>query len=54
MRRVHPSADLRRVVIERAKGKCEYCLVHQDDTPFTHPIDHIIAIRHGGQTVAII
>ena len=52
MRRVHPSADLRRVVIERAKGKCEYCLVHQDDTPFTHPIDHIIAIRHGGQTVA--
>jgi len=52
MRRVYPSADLRRIVIERARGKCEYCLLHQDDTPFTHPIDHIVAIRHGGKTVA--
>src|SRR5438067_23210 len=52
MRRIHLSADLRRMVIERALGKCEYCLLHQDDTPFTHPIDHIIAVRHGGKTVA--
>ncbi len=52
MRRVHLSANLRRTVIERARGKCEYCLLHQDDTSFTHPIDHIVAIRHGGKTVA--
>lgn len=52
MRRVHLSANLRRTVIKRARGKCEYCLLHQDDTSFTHPIDHIVAVRHGGKTVA--
>lgn len=33
-------------------GLCEYCLLHQDDTPFTHPIDHIVAVKHGGKTVS--
>lgn len=42
---------LRRLVIERAGGRCEYCLIHQDDRPETHPIDHILALRHGGPTV---
>lgn len=23
---------------------------HQDDTPFTHLIDHIVAVRHGGRS----
>jgi hypothetical protein len=25
--------------------------LHQDDTPFTHQIDHFIPLKHGGQTV---
>jgi hypothetical protein len=32
---------LRRLVVERAGGRCEYCLLHEDDTFFTHEIDHI-------------
>jgi hypothetical protein len=42
---------LRRLVAERAGGRCEYCLLHQDDTPLIHPIDHIIAVKHGGTTI---
>ena len=50
MARPHTSTLLRRTVIDRAQHRCEYCLVHQDDTAFTHPVDHIIAIKHGGRT----
>ncbi|MCB9151063.1 MAG: HNH endonuclease [Caldilineaceae bacterium] len=50
MSREHIPVAVRRLVAERAQGRCEYCLLHQDDTPFTHPLDHIIAIRHGGAT----
>lgn len=50
MSRIHIPANLRRIVIDRAQGCCEYCLLHQDDTSFTHPVDHIIAIKHGGET----
>jgi hypothetical protein len=45
-------APLRRLLIERAQGCCEYCLIHQDDTSFTHHVDHLIARKHGGQTVS--
>ena len=34
----------------RAEGRCEYCLLHQDDSFFTHEIDHIYAEKHGGET----
>ena len=44
------SAELRRLVIERASERCEYCLIHQDDSIYSHEVDHIIAIKHGGQT----
>ena len=44
------SASLRRSVIERSQGKCEYCTIHQDFSIYTHEIDHIIATKHGGQT----
>jgi hypothetical protein len=50
MSRVHIPDALRRLVIERAGARCEYCLMHQDDTPFTHQLDHLIALKHGGQT----
>jgi hypothetical protein len=51
MSRVYLPADLRRIVIGRAQSCCEYCLLHQEDTAFTHPVDHIIAVKHGGKTV---
>lgn len=43
---------LRRFVTERVQGKCEYCLIHQDVSIYSHEMDHIIARKHGGQTVA--
>ena len=45
-------AALRRLVYERAGGRCEYCLVPEDDVFATHEIDHIIAEKHGGPTEA--
>ena len=45
------SAENRRLVIERANGRCEYCLLHQQDSAlFNHEIDHVIAEKHGGPT----
>jgi hypothetical protein len=45
------SADQRRLVIERAGQRCEYCLLHQADAAlFDHEVDHIIAEKHGGLT----
>lgn len=51
MARIHIPDQIRRFVIERAMGACEYCLIHQDDSPEPHHIDHLIARKHGGQTV---
>lgn len=45
-------AALRRLVYERAGGRCEYCLIHEDDVFAVHEIDHIIAEKHGGPTEA--
>lgn len=42
---------LRALVAKRAKFACEYCLISQEDTFHTCHIDHIISIKHGGQTV---
>ena len=38
----------RRMAIERAGGRCEYCRMHQDLVGFPHQIDHIISRKHGG------
>ena len=46
------SAALRRLVVKRARNRCEFCLIHQDDVPQQHEIDHLVARKHGGQTVA--
>ena len=44
------SADQRRLVIERAGGRCEYCLLHQNDAAlFDHEVDHIIAENMGAK-----
>ena len=43
-------AQLRRLVRVRARGCCEYCLLHEDDCFVPHEPDHVIAVKHGGQT----
>ncbi len=50
MRKHYVPALIRRRVRERAGGRCEYCLVHEDDTFFPYEPDHVIAQKHGGAT----
>lgn len=45
------SAAIRRRTQERAGGRCEYCLLAEEDAYFSHETDHIIAEKHGGETV---
>ncbi len=33
---------LRKLVFERAAERCEYCLIHQKASMYSHEIDHII------------
>ena len=44
------SPELRRIVEERAGNRCEYCLIHEDNTYVGCHVDHIIAEKHGGRT----
>ena len=43
---------LRRQVRDRANGCCEYCLIPEAVSFALHPIDHVIAEKHGGPTTA--
>lgn len=43
-------ARLRDQAQQRAGGRCEYCMIHEDDVLLSHEPDHIIAHKHGGQT----
>jgi hypothetical protein len=45
-------APLRRLVRERARGRCEYCLMLDSEPVYPHEPDHIIALKHGGPTNA--
>jgi hypothetical protein len=47
---IYLSATLRQLVNQRASGACEYCRVHQTFSIFSHEIDHVIAIKHGGES----
>ncbi len=44
------SESLRTKVENRANGICEYCLITIEDTYFGGEIDHIISLKHRGQT----
>jgi len=46
------SREVRLAVIERARGRCEYCQKPDDRTlnPYRHEADHILAEKHGGNT----
>lgn len=41
---------MRAAVRERAAGRCEYCLVSDEDVLIPHEPDHVVAEQHGGQT----
>ena len=40
--------ELRRLVADRARHRCEYCWLHEDDAYFPHQVGHIISRKHGG------
>jgi hypothetical protein len=44
------SARVRLFVAERAKRRCEYCLLHEEDSYTPHQVDHIISKKHGGDS----
>ncbi len=46
------SAALRRVVSERAEGRCEYCLYPEAASFLAFEVERIIAEKHGGATTA--
>jgi 5-methylcytosine-specific restriction endonuclease McrA len=45
-------AELRRLVQSRAVDCCEYCRIPQAAAFAVHQVDHVIAEKHGGETVA--
>ena len=47
------AAGLRAEVAHRADRRCEYCLIHEDDTFFGCEIDHIVSMKHSGPTLAM-
>jgi hypothetical protein len=46
------SVALRTRIRAWANRRCEYCLAPESLTLFEHEIDHIIALKHGGETTA--
>ena len=51
MARPIPS-DVRRLVAERAGGRCEYCLLGEYLSGYRHQVDHVISRKHGGDSGA--
>jgi 5-methylcytosine-specific restriction endonuclease McrA len=43
-------ASLRQLVSQRASGSCEYCSIHQTFSMYSHEVDHVIALKHGGES----
>lgn len=50
MSKTYISTSLRQQVYDRAKGRCEYCLIPEIAVLVPHQIDHVIAEKHGGTT----
>lgn len=51
MSKTYVPASLRKLVYERAQSCCEYCLITESLTLAVHQIDHVIAEKHGGETI---
>ncbi len=45
-------AQLRRLVLRRSGGRCEYCQLSQAGQEATFHIDHVTPVAAGGETVA--
>jgi len=45
-------AEVRRLVSQRATGRCEYCGLSQEGQEATFHLDHIVPVVAGGQTLA--
>jgi hypothetical protein len=52
MTRAYVPAALRRRVIERAGARCEYCRFPPDASLLAFEVEHIVAEKHGGATIA--
>ena len=52
MNRAYVPAALRRYGRNRAKNRCEYCLLPQTVAFFLHEPDHVRARKHGGEAIA--
>lgn len=52
MSRTYVPAVLRQVVLERAAGRCEYCLYPQAMSLLAFELEHIVAEKHGGETTS--
>lgn len=46
----HIPTAMRQQVRRRARYRCEYCLLAEEDAFFSHEVDHVIAEKHGGVT----
>ena len=46
------SEALRIEVARRAGGRCEYCLIREEDVGFPLQVDHIVSRKHGGLSTA--
>jgi 5-methylcytosine-specific restriction endonuclease McrA len=44
------SESLKKSVIQRANYCCEYCLMENDVSFIPHQIDHVISLKHEGDT----
>ncbi|OLT62129.1 HNH endonuclease [Moorena bouillonii] len=51
MPRHYMTKELKRLVSQRAKSLCEYCLISEQDSGGCQ-FDHIISVKHGGETSA--
>ena len=40
--------SLKKIIADRAKFKCEYCLISEKLSFYNFQIEHIISIKHGG------
>ncbi|MFP4395799.1 MAG: HNH endonuclease [Anaerolineales bacterium] len=44
------SSAMRKMVHNRAKGRCEYCLYPEVASFLSFEVEHIVAEKHGGET----
>ena len=47
-----PDRALERIVVQRANGRCEYCHFPEAAAEHSFHVDHIIAEKHDGPTIA--